>query len=247
METKNNFLNQLEKIIGIEFRNKNLLKTALIHRSWLNEHKNQQIESNERLEFLGDAVIELWATEHLFSKYPQLSEGSLTNIRAAVVRTETLAKKAQQLKLGQFMLLSRGEEKSGGRKNLSLLADLFEALVGAIYYDQGITKTKAFLDNLLLFDIKHWGEKGNVKDSKTLLQEIVQAKYKITPYYKVLKQKGPDHNKSFLVAVFFGKKQICFGEGRSKQEAEENTARKALTILEKTSKIGLDLTKEKSK
>jgi len=241
MKPKNNSLNQLEKTIGAKFKNPDILKTALIHRSWLNESKNRQIESNERLEFLGDAVIELWVTEILFSRYPKLNEGALTNIRAAVVRTENLAKKAEQLGLGQLIFLSHGEEKTGGRKNPSLLADTFEALIGAIYCDQGAKKTQDFLNHWLLSDIKYWGDKGNIKDAKTTLQEVVQAEYKVTPYYKILKQEGPDHNKIFTVAVLLGGKRICFERGKSKQEAEEAAAKKALTILGKMGKIGTKL------
>lgn len=230
-------LEKLEKIIGVKFNNQDLLINALVHRSWLNENKSQKYTSNERLEFLGDAVLELWATKNLFEKFPQLPEGSLTNIRAAVVRTESLAQKARNMNLGKYLFLSKGENEGGGRENDSLLADTFEALVGAIFLDQGQKKAEKFLDKNLLSDLKSWGKQGDIKDNKTILQETVQSIQKITPYYQIIKQKGPDHEKQFVVGVYFGDKQIATGEGKSKREAEEEAARHALTIVNKLVKL----------
>ena len=224
------FLAKLEEKIKVRFKNKGLLKTALTHRSWLNENHKIKAKSNERLEFLGDAVLELWATKTLFLQFPRLNEGHLTNIRAAIVRTESLAKKGKELHLGEFLFLSKGEEKTGGRNNTSLLANTFEALVGAIYCDQG-NKVEKFLDELLLKDLLAWGKKGDAKDCKTLLQEKAQTKLKLTPHYQLIRQKGPDHNRTFTTAVLFGDKKICLGKGKSKKESEESAARKALTIL----------------
>lgn len=229
-------LKKLEKQLGIEFKNQDLLRQALIHRSYLNEVE-KDLKSNERLEFLGDAVLELWTTKHLFDNFPQLPEGVLTNIRAAIVCTSSLAEIAQELDLGSFLYLSKGEEKSGGRENPSLLADTFEALIGALYLDQGWEQTDKFLKNLLFQKLKKLGKKGNVKDAKTLLQEIIQEKLKITPKYRTLKEHGPDHAKVFTAAVFYNNDQIAEGKGKSKREAEEKAAQAALTKLTKTGTI----------
>lgn len=227
---KNKDLKELEEKLEIKFKNRNLLKKALIHRSYLNEIKEKGLESNERLEFLGDAVLELWTTERLFHYFPNLAEGILTNIRAALVRTESLAQIARKLSLGRHLCLSRGEDKNGGRENPSLLADTFEAVTGAIYLDRGWKTVTKFLDRHLLKKLLKLGETGDVKDAKTRLQEIVQAKKKITPHYQVIKEEGPDHAKIFTVAVYFGKKKITVGRGSSKREAEEAAAQKALTL-----------------
>lgn len=230
-------LKKLEKIIDITFDNKQLLKQALIHRSYLNEIDKNDLKSNERLEFLGDAVLELWTTKQLFDNFPNLAEGVLTNIRAALVCTPSLAEEAEKINLGDYLYLSKGEEKSGGRQNPSLLADTFEALIGAIYLDQEWQKINNFLENQLGKKLKNLGEKGNIKDAKTLLQEAVQDRLKITPAYKLLKEVGPDHNKVFTAGVFFDDKQVAKGKGRSKRLAEEKAAQSALTKLTKTGKI----------
>lgn len=230
-------LTKLEETVGVKFINQNLLINSLIHRSWLNENRSQEFTSNERLEFLGDAVVELWATKNLFKKFPQLPEGSLTNIRAAVVRTESLAQKARDMNLGKYLFLSKGENEGGGRENDSLLADTFEAVVGAIFLDQGQEKAEKFLDKNLLFELESWGEQGDIKDNKTILQETVQSTQKITPYYQIIEQKGPDHEKRFVVGVYFGNKQMATGEGKSKREAEEEAAQRALTIVNKLVKL----------
>jgi len=229
--------NQLEKILKVNFRKATFLKTALTHRSWVNEHKNLAPENNERLEFLGDAILEFWTTKTLISLFPALPEGSLTNIRAAIVRTENLAEKSRLLALDRFLLLGRGEEQGGGRKNPSLLADAFEAVIGAIFMDQGLEKAEAFLKKILLAEIKKAGKKGDIKDAKTILQEKAQERKKITPQYKVVSQAGPEHEKVFRVGVFVGKNKLAVGEGRSKKEAEETAAKKALTRYRKQSKI----------
>lgn len=228
---RNNNLEELEKKLGIEFENRSWLKKALIHRSYLNEAKKKELESNERLEFLGDAVLELWATERLFHHFPKLPEGTLTNIRAALVCTESLAQIAKKLSLGKYLYLSRGEDKNGGRENPSLLADTFEAVTGAIHLDQGWKTVVKFLDHHLLKKLLRLGKMGGIKDAKTRLQETVQAEKKITPHYQLIKEEGPDHNKVFTVAVYFGHKKITLGQGSSKREAEEAAAQKALTLI----------------
>lgn len=223
---------KLQKKLNIQFNNPQLLKRALTHRSYLNENRQKKLKSNERLEFLGDALLEFWATKHLFYLYPQKPEGKLTNIRSAVVCTQSLAEVADQLNLGKYLLLSKGESRGGGRKKASLLADTFEALVGAIYQDQGWETTNQFLDKLLLSKLKKIGKKQEVKDAKTKLQEIVQAKHKITPHYVIIEEKGPDHAKEFIAAVFYNQEKIAEGKGQSKAQAENAAAKKALTKLE---------------
>lgn len=223
--------------LDIRFKNSQLLKRALTHRSYLNEHKEKGLESNERMEFLGDAILEFWATEQLFNLFPQLPEGVLTNIRASLVCTESLANIAKKIKIGESLLLSKGEDEGGGRCNPSLLADTFEAIIGAIWLDQGWLKVNQFLEKNLLSRLISLGKLGDNKDAKTKLQEEVQAMIKITPYYQVIKEEGPDHNKKFTVAVHFGEKEIAQGKGDSKREAEEDAANQALTILGKKSKI----------
>jgi len=228
---------QLEKRLKIKFRCLDNLKKALIHRSWVNEHKSLNPESNERLEFLGDAVLELWVTKTLFRLFPHLPEGSLTNIRASLVCTENLAQKSKRLGLDQALFLGRGEEQGGGRNNPSLLADVFEAVVGAIFTDGGLKKADAFLEKIFLKELVRAGKKGDIKDAKTLLQERVQEEKKNPPRYQIISESGPDHQKKFRVAVLVDRKRLAVGEGHSKKEAEEAAARKALTNYPKLSKI----------
>jgi len=225
-------MKDLEKNLKVRFSNKELLKNALTHRSWLNENRNENLPSNERLEFLGDAVLEFWVTKELFTRFPQLPEGVLTNIRASLVCTENLFQKAKSIGLGKYVLLSRGEEKTGGRNNPSILADTFEAIVGAIFIDAGLEPVEKFLASVLLDELKARGGKGDIKDGKTRFQELAQATQKITPTYKILGERGPDHHKLFRVGAYLGKRKIAEGEGWSKQEAEEAAATKALTEIE---------------
>jgi len=222
---------------ALKFKNKDQLLKTLTHRSYLNEHRSQELKSNERLEFLGDAVLELWTTEKLFHHFPNLAEGILTNIRASLVCTKSLAEIAEKIKIGPALLLSKGEDDGGGRKNPSLLADSFEAVIGALYLDSGWPKVDPFLTENLLKKLISLGSRGDNKDAKTKLQEKVQAKIKFTPYYKIIKEEGPDHAKKFTSAVFFDQEKITTGEGASKGESEEAAAEKALTILGKESKI----------
>ena len=222
-------LTNLEKNLKVSFKNKCLLTQALTHRSYLNEHP-QAGRSNERLEFLGDALLEAWVSTKLFHLFPDFPEGLLTSLRTAIVRTETLAKIAQKLKLGQFLLLSKGEEAEGGRKNINLLADCFEAVIGAVFCDQGQRGVNRFLNHILLPEIKKISP-DELKDPKSLFQEIAQEKYKITPTYQILKSEGPDHDKTFWAGVFLEKKKVGQGQGKSKQEAETQAAQDALEKL----------------
>ncbi|KUK78895.1 MAG: ribonuclease III [Microgenomates bacterium 39_7] len=220
-----------EATIGVTFNNKNILKQAFTHRSYLNEKPEEKLSSNERLEFLGDAILEFWVSKIIFNQFPNYPEGLLTNFRSQVVYTPSLAKIAQKISLGQFLLLSVGEEKEGGRKNQSLLADTFEALIGAIFQDQGLEKTEKFLEKNVLPRIKAVAKKKTLKDYKSRLQELVQEKYQVTPEYRLLKSQGPDHNRIFFVGLFVANKKIAQGQGPSKQKAQQQAAQKALKKL----------------
>jgi ribonuclease III len=209
------------------FTNPKLIELAFIHRSYLNESK-EPVESNERLEFLGDSILSFVVSEHLYKTYPQFDEGILTNLRSLVVNTKSLAKKAKELNFGASLKLSRGEEDSGGRENESLLANTFEAVIGAIFLDQGIEAVKTFLHAVLIPEIAEYVKRNVFKDPKSLLQEYVQARKQNSPVYKVIHEEGPAHAKHFTVGVFVGDIQVGEGTGRSKQTAEEQAAEKAL-------------------
>lgn len=220
-------LETLQKNIGVSFTDQKLLKQAFVHRSYLNESKEFP-QSNERLEFLGDAVLSFVTSQYLFRTYPQYPEGTLTNVRSTLVKTTSLAITGVELHLGQLLLLSRGEESSGGRTNQSLLADSFEALLGAIFLDQGIEIAKQFVEKVLLFKTEDIIKNKSYVDYKSLLQELVQEETKISPTYTVIKSEGPDHNKVFYVEVMMGETPLAQGKGKSKQEAEQDAATKAL-------------------
>jgi len=211
------------------FKNKKLLDQAFIHRSYLNEAKGKNLSSNERLEFLGDAVLELIVSLYLYQKYPQFSEGKLTSWRAKLVQTKTLSLAAQRLKLGNKLKMSKGEKASNGQKNPSILADTFEAVIGAIYQDQGFKQAYQFVLKNLLQPAQKTFAQQLPKDYKSKLQETVQADSQPSPVYKVIDSFGPDHNKTFKVAVLVGKKKLAEAQGKSKQTAEQKAAKKALT------------------
>ncbi|MBU0576124.1 ribonuclease III [Patescibacteria group bacterium] len=211
-----------------QFNNNSFLETALTHRSALNESISSSKESNERFEFLGDAVLELATTEFLFGKYPTEPEGILTAYRSALVKTTTLAQVAQELNLGQKLYMSKGEEATGGRSNPSLLADTTEAVIGAIYLDQGYQATKNFLDQHLFNKFDQIKQQKLYQDAKSLLQEIVQAKGHEAPVYKVINEEGPDHDKQFTVRVVVDSKPAGEGRGKSKQVAQQAAAQQAL-------------------
>jgi ribonuclease-3 len=220
---------QLEKNLGLRFKNIDLLKQAFTHRSYLNENPSWQHPHNERLEFLGDAALELAVTEFLYREFPN-PEGELTAFRAALVNAERLSGVANELDLGKHLLLSRGEAKEFGRSRQDILANTFEALVGAIYLDQGFAATREFLEKALFWRIKSIIAQGSWRDPKSRFQEISQERVGITPEYRVIKEWGPDHDKRFLVAVCLGNEEVAPGEGASKQEAEMRAASKALEI-----------------
>ncbi len=213
--------------LGIKFNNLELLKEALTHRSYLNEDK-KTLQSNERLEFLGDAILSFVVSNWLFKKFPHYPEGKLTNYRSNLVKTSSLAKIAQKLKIGNYLLLSKGEKEAQGQKNLTLLANALEAIIGAIFLDQGIKKTKNFVQKNFQPLLEKIIKTGKLKDHKSLLQEKVQAKIKQAPVYKIIKTEGPEHNKIFTANVVIEGKIFATGVGKSKQKAEQQAAKKAL-------------------
>lgn len=217
-----------------EFKDPTLLTTALSHRSSLNESDSGTTasESYERLEYLGDAVLELAATEFLFAECPGEPEGSLTAYRSALVKTTTLAGIARKLELGQRMFISKGEESTGGRENEGLLADVFEAVIGALYLDQGFEVVKKFLHEHLFPQFSEIKSKKLYRDSKSVLQEMVQSQGSPTPAYEVIQEEGPDHDKTFTIQVKVDGKVLGAGSGKSKQLAQQEAARQALEVLE---------------
>lgn len=221
---------EFEKTIGVRFKNENLLRQALTHRSYLNENPSRGARHNERLEFLGDAVLELIITEYLYKEYPEGTEGEMTSLRAALVNANMLSGVAKEISIENFLLLSRGEAKDNGRARQYILANAFEALIGAIYLDQGYEATVLFLKKNLFPKLKEVIEKKLWIDAKSLFQEKAQEILGITPTYRVLSESGPDHAKRFVVGVYLDEKIIAEAEGDSKQEAEENSARKGLKI-----------------
>jgi len=220
----------LEKKLGLEFNNKDLLKQAFTHRSYLNENPELKLEHNERLEFLGDAVIELVVTDYLYNEYPEKAEGDLTNWRAALVNAKMLSSIAEESGFNDFLLLSKGEEKETGKARSYILANAFEAFLGAVYLDLGYNACDGFIKKYLLKNLSEIIKQGLYKDSKSRFQEEAQERLSITPTYKVLRESGPDHNKLFVVGVFLGQELVAEGEGSSKQEAEEAAAKSALEI-----------------
>jgi len=222
---------KLEKVISYKFKKENLLKEALTHRSYLNENPEWKSSHNERQEFLGDAVLELIVTEILFSQYPNYAEGQLTSFRAALVNYQMMAEIAKEIKLENYLLLSKGESKDMGRARDVILANALEALIGAIYLDGGYDKAEKFVTKFIMPKLEEVIEKGLYKDAKSELQEKTQAKLKITPIYRVLSEEGPDHKKMFNVGVYLADKMVANGQGLSKQDAEVEAAKKALQEL----------------
>ena len=217
-----------EKKLNLKFKNKDLLIQAFCHRSYLNENQNFYLSHNERLEFLGDAVLELVVTEYLYQRYPKESEGELTNWRAALVNAKMLSEIAKKLDFNDFLLLSRGEEKETGKARQFILANTFEALIGAIYLDRGYKDCQEFIEKHLVKELPRILKEGLSKDSKSRFQEEAQERVGITPTYKVLEEWGPDHDKHFIIGIFLGEEMVVKGEGSSKQEAEEDAAKHAL-------------------
>lgn len=213
---------------GLKFSNLDLFKEALTHRSYLNEHKDWPLSHNERLEFLGDAVLDLIAADYLFKNYPHLQEGKLTNLRASLVNTDSLLEVAKKLRLHNYLLVSHGEEKDLESSRPHPLANAVEAIIGALYSDGGLKEAQPFIQKYILKKTDSIIKNHSYKDPKSLLQEKSQMFLGITPRYKVEKEWGPDHAKQFRVAVYLGEKRLAQGEGFSKQNAEVAAARKAL-------------------
>jgi len=220
----------LEKKLNLNFKNKDLLIQAFCHRSYLNENPDFYLHHNERLEFLGDAVLELIVTEYLYQKYPKKSEGELTNWRAALVNAKILSDSAKDLDFNDFLLLSRGEGKELGKARQYILANTFETIIGAIYLDQGYQACQNFIKKHLIIKLPEIIEKGLFKDAKSRFQEGAQEKVGVTPTYKVLEEWGPDHAKNFIIGVFLNNELVGKGGGSSKQEAEEQAAKNAIEI-----------------
>lgn len=223
---------EFEQINGLSFHDKALLQRAFVHRSYVNENGSAEgYEDNERLEFLGDTVLSFVVSEELYRRYPDYQEGQLTSIRSALVRREALARLATSLNMGDYLLLGHGEEESGGRKRTAILCDVFEAVVGAIYLDQGREAVCDFVLPLMLRELTRVHHKALEKDPKSRLQEYVQSNLSVTPRYRMVESSGPDHNKTFVMRVMVGDKIYGFGAGQSKQDATQQAAAMALHRL----------------
>ncbi len=212
----------------LNFKNKDLLKQAFIHRSYINENSGVGISHNERLEFLGDAVLELVTTEELFRRYPDKSEGELTAIRAALVNTYSISEAATRLGANEYLLLSKGEARDTGKAREYILANTYEAIIGAIYLDRGYDESEKFIEASLFTKIENIVSKKLWRDAKSLVQEKAQEILGVTPRYETIEESGPDHDKNFAIGIFFGQNLIGKGTGKSKQEAEQSAAKAAL-------------------
>jgi len=217
-----------EKKTDVIFKDKSLLKQAFIHRSYINENPSAGLSHNERLEFLGDAVLELIVTDYLYNAYPNYSEGELTAVRSALVNAVIISEAASQAGMNDYLLLSRGEAKDNGKARQYILANTFEAYVGALYLDQGYKAADKFIRRILLPRTEEIVAKKLWRDSKSLVQEKAQEIVSVTPAYRVLHETGPDHDKHFTVGIFFGSDKVAEGKGKSKQEAEQRAAEAAL-------------------
>jgi ribonuclease-3 len=219
-----------EKKTKIVFADKNLLKQAFIHRSYINENPNVELSHNERLEFLGDAVLELVVTDYLYKKYPSYTEGELTSVRSALVNAVIISEVAGDLGMNEFLLLSKGEMKDMGKARSYILANTYEAYVGAVFLDRGYDVALDFITTSLLYKTDEIVNKKLWRDAKSLVQEKAQEFANVTPSYKVLHEAGPDHDKHFTVGIYFGGDKIADGKGKSKQEAEQKAAENALKV-----------------
>jgi len=223
----------IQSNLGLVFKDKTLLQRALTHRSYLNENPGYSLDDNERLEFLGDATLDFITAEYLYHRFPEMDEGQLTSLRSALVRTEKLADFSERIDLGHYLYLGKGEEESGGRERAPILCGAFEALMGAIYLDQGLNVVRDFFIPLIKPEIENILETKSDKDPKSLFQEMAQSWRKITPTYHSLAEEGPDHAKVFTVGAFLGER--CYGQGKgpNKQQAAQSAAEVALKQLQK--------------
>lgn len=227
----------LEARLSLKFKNPELLRLALIHTSYLNEHPGIGIGSNERLEFLGDAALGIVVAHQLYEEYPEVDEGKLTELRAHLVRRDTLARAAARYDLGDYLHLGRGEDAAGGRRRPTNLARAYEALVGAIFLDGGLRKVRAFVRRSLRVEFAALRKKGMPLDPKSRLQEVIQSRWQTTPSYRLTKTEGPDHARRFTVQVMVNGRTLGVGEGRSKQMAEKEAAQQALTEMDRQQEI----------
>jgi ribonuclease-3 len=225
-------IEELEQKLGFVFADKSLLLRALTHRSYLNEHPGFGFEDNERLEFLGDAVLDFVTGEYLYHRFPEMAEGSLTSLRSSLVRRDALARFARQIELDRYLLLGYGEASSGGRKRPATLCAGFEAVVGALYLDQGVDAVQRFLDPLITPEVERTVRDQLDKDAKSLLQELAQSRMRCTPFYRTVEESGPDHAKEFTIQVTICGEVYGQGKGRSKQQAAQAAAEDALQRLE---------------
>ncbi|MDO8569598.1 MAG: ribonuclease III [bacterium] len=223
---------KFEERAGVTFRDKSLLRQAFTHRSYINENRDLALEHNERLEFLGDAVLELAITGYLYERMKKSDEGELTSLRSALVNADTCSRVAQTLGANEFLLLSKGESKDTGRARQYILANTLEAIIGAIYLDQGYDVAKNFILTHIALLVEEILESGDWTDAKSRFQEKAQEYTGLTPVYKTIRESGPDHDKHFTVSVFVGKELYGEGEGKSKQDAEQEAARNALELKE---------------
>ncbi len=224
-------LKRLQKTIGLSFDREELLQMALTHKSHVNECESRRLKDNERLEFLGDAILELVISEYLYRQYPRSPEGQLAKMKGIVVSAPVLAEKSRELKLGDYLFLGRGEDLTGGRRRASILADVFEALIGALYLDQGLEVTREFILQYLGEDVRSAYRGNHIQDYKTGLQELVQARTGELPLYQTVKEDGPDHQKEFTVQVILDERVMGEGRGSTKKEAEQEAAREAFMKL----------------
>jgi ribonuclease III len=222
---------RLQRVIHVKFKNKSLLQRAVTHRSYVNE-SGKNARDNERLEYLGDSVLALVVNEYLFKHFEDYQEGKLAKIKSAVVSEATLARLARKIDLGEFILMGRGEEHSGGRERPSILANTLEAVIGAIFLDLGLKTSRKFVLGLIKEEIEIVNNPSSMRDPKTALQEYVQKKYKERPVYEVIDERGPDHRKEFTVRLLVNGREIVTGEGPSKRKAEMNAARSSLQKIE---------------
>lgn len=221
---------KFEKNTGFKFNDRELLAQAFTHRSYINENGGTKLSHNERLEFLGDAVLELSVTDYLYKKYEDKAEGELTAYRSALVNAVIISEVASELNMNDYLLLSKGEAKDMGKARMYILANTYEAYLGALYLDQGYDACDKFIQNTLITRLDEIVKKKLWRDAKSLVQEKAQEYFNVTPMYKVISESGPDHDKQFNIGIFFGDKKIATGKGKSKQEGEQSAARSALEI-----------------
>lgn len=231
-EARRKELGKLQRELRVKFRRIELLEEALSHSSFVNELPDKNLPHNEKIEFLGDAVLELVISHELFQEYPQYSEGELTKLRAAVVRKTTLAKIAKRLDIGTYVLLGKGEEQGGGRKRNSLLADTMEAIIGAIYIDSGLKAARKFILDHFAEEIERLDQDHHKMDYKSILQEITQARFQTLPKYRVVGETGPPHDRIYEISLTIAKEPYGTGKGRNKKEAQQKAARTALEKLQ---------------